>query len=226
MQDFVVDRLTPVGMTDKTPAPETDSLLPTRQSLLSRLRDCQDQAGWREFFDTYWRLIYNVARQAGLNDSEGQEIVQNTFIYLTRRMSNFQYDRARGSFKSWLRVVTRSRIHVFWRRQKRDGTVGHGASFEGTGEDIEAVPDPSADVLDDVWQKEWEDNLVSTALRRVRATVSSRQLLIFRLSMSGEFSLPQVAKKLGISLAQVYLARHRVGRLMKAELLRLKRETE
>ena len=38
-------------MTDRLPEPGTDSFLPTRQSLLSRLRDCQDQAGWREFFD-------------------------------------------------------------------------------------------------------------------------------------------------------------------------------
>ena len=41
--------------------PGTDSFLPTRQSLLSRLRDWQDQEGWREFFDTYWWLIYRVA---------------------------------------------------------------------------------------------------------------------------------------------------------------------
>jgi len=213
-------------MTEKIPDPETDSLLPTRQSLLSRLRDWDDQTGWREFFDTYWRLIYNVARKSGLNDSDAQEVVQNTFVYLTRRMSHFQYDRARGSFKSWLRVVTRSRIHGFWRMQKGDEKFVHGALSCGSGEEIEAVPDPSADAIDEVWQREWEQNLVSAALRRVRAKVSSRQLLMFRLSTLGELPLQQVAKKLGVNLAQVYLARHRVGRLMKAELLRLRQETE
>src|SRR5689334_22931328 len=96
--------------------PSTDSLLPTRQSLLSRLRDCQDQDGWREFFDTYWRLIYRVARQAGLDDSTAQDVVQNTFVYLTRRMPKFRYDATRGSFKSWLQHVTRSRILAFRRR--------------------------------------------------------------------------------------------------------------
>src|SRR6185436_17465109 len=96
--------------------PATDSLLPTRQSLLTRLRDWQDQDGWREFFDTYWPLIYRVARQAGLEDGAAQDVVQNTFIYLTRRMPKFRYDPERGSFKSWLRRVTRSRISVFRRR--------------------------------------------------------------------------------------------------------------
>src|SRR6185503_19449815 len=96
--------------------PGTDSLLPTRQSLLTRLRDWQDHDGWREFFDTYWRLIYRVARQAGLDDATAQDVVQNTFIYLARRMPNFRYDPARGSFKSWLRRVARSRVSVFRRR--------------------------------------------------------------------------------------------------------------
>ena len=90
-----------------TGEPNTASLLPTRRSLLSRLRDWQDQTSWRDFFDTYWRLIYNVARKCGLADAEAQDVVQNTFIYLSRRMPNFRYDRQRGSFKSWLRVVTR-----------------------------------------------------------------------------------------------------------------------
>jgi hypothetical protein len=75
-----------------TAEPATDSLLPTRQSLLARLRDWHDQAGWREFFETYWRLIYNVARRTGLPDAEAQDVVQNTFIYLARRMPNFRYE--------------------------------------------------------------------------------------------------------------------------------------
>ncbi|MBK7998197.1 MAG: sigma-70 family RNA polymerase sigma factor [Verrucomicrobia bacterium] len=121
--------------------PGTDSLLPTRASLLTRLRDCQDQAGWREFFDSYWRLIYSVARKSGLQDSQAQDVVQNTFIYLSRRMPNFRYDPARGSFKSWLRVVTRSRIHEFLRRERQaEGRVVE--SLPGSGEDLLRNPFP------------------------------------------------------------------------------------
>jgi RNA polymerase sigma-70 factor (ECF subfamily) len=213
-------------MAENVAEPGTDSLLPTRQSLLSRLRDWQDEAGWREFFDMYWRLIYNVARKSGLADAEAQDVVQNTFIYLARRMRGFHYDPARGSFKSWLRVVTRSRIHVFWRTQKADEKFIREPLPDAADDDVEAQPNASADALDEVWQREWEENLVNTALRRVRAKVSSQQLLIFRLSTLGELPLAQVAKKLGVNLAQVYLARHRVGRLLKAEVLRLRKETE
>lgn len=206
--------------------PGTDSLLPTRASLLTRLRDCQDQAGWREFFDSYWRLIYSVARKSGLQDSQAQDVVQNTFIYLSRRMPNFRYDPARGSFKSWLRVVTRSRIHEFLRRERQaEGRVVE--SLPGSGEDLlESIPDPSGDALDELWQREWEENLVATALRRVRAKVSSQQLMIFRLAALGDLPVAQVARKLDVNIAQIYLARHRVGKLFKAEIERLRAETE
>ena len=36
-------------------------LIPTRASLLDRLKDWQDETSWKVFFDTYWKLIYNAA---------------------------------------------------------------------------------------------------------------------------------------------------------------------
>jgi RNA polymerase sigma factor (sigma-70 family) len=207
--------------------PGTDSLLPTRQSLLSRLRDWQDQDGWREFFDTYWRLIYNVARRSGLADAEAQDVVQNTFIYLARRMPKFRYDRGRGSFKSWLCRVTRSRISIFRRRaESKEPSLPELGLEEDEAKVWESIPDPAGDTLDEIWQREWEDNLVKAALRRIRTKVSAEQLMIFELAALGEVPLKQVARKLDVSLMQVYLARHRVGKLFKEEVARLRRDTE
>ena len=211
-------------MTTTLPEPGTDSFLPTRQSLLSRLRDCGDDAGWREFFEMYWRLIYNVSRKSGLADAEAQDVVQNTFIYLTRKMPKFRYDPARGSFKSWLRVVTRSRISVHRRQAGVEPVLRE--SFADTDDELAQIPDASGDALDEVWQRGWEENLLETALRRVRAKGSAQHLLIFRLATLNGLPLTQVAKKLGVSVPQVYLARHRVGKVFKAGVAQLRRETE
>jgi len=141
--------------------PRTESLVPTRQSLLSRLRDCEDQEGWREFFDTYWRLIYKVARESGLEDAQAQDVVQTTFIYLTRRMPKFQYDRARGSFKAWLLRVTRSRILTLRRRSgSKEVAFSEFSQDEDETSAWESVPDPSGDVLDEICQREWEQNVI------------------------------------------------------------------
>lgn len=202
-------------------------MLPTRQSLLSRLRDVQDHEGWHEFFDTYWRLIYNVSRKAGLANAEAEDVVQETFIYLSRRMVGFHYDRARGSFKSWLRVVTRSRISVRRRSEnRRQPLIREPLPAEDDAASWEAIPDPAGDEFDQEWQREWEAHLMETAQRRVRAKVSSQQLLIFRLATVNALPPNQVAKKLGVSIPQVYLARHRVGKLLKSEVAQLRRETE
>jgi len=94
---YVVADLPPIIM-----APRFEDSIPTRHSLLLRLKQWDDTASWREFFETYWELIYNVARKAGLSDAEAQDVVQETVIGVARRIGDFEADPRRGSFKSWL----------------------------------------------------------------------------------------------------------------------------
>ena len=95
--------------TDTMPNDATD-FLPTRRSLLSRLKNYDDQASWQEFFDTYWKLIYGVARKAGLTDAEAQDAVQETVIAVSKHIGDFNYDPAKCTFKTWLLLLTRQRI--------------------------------------------------------------------------------------------------------------------
>src|SRR5215510_10488861 len=89
---------------------DPDEFIPTRRSLLSRLKSWDNQDSWREFFSTYWRLIYSVAIKAGLKDAEAQDVVQDTILSVAQRMPGFKYDPALGSFKSWLLLIIRRRI--------------------------------------------------------------------------------------------------------------------
>jgi DNA-directed RNA polymerase specialized sigma24 family protein len=70
---------------------EPDSIA-TRQSLLARLKDVEDQESWRDFFETYWEPIYRVALKHGLNDADAQELVQETVISVARKIEGFVYD--------------------------------------------------------------------------------------------------------------------------------------
>src|SRR6185295_18148826 len=93
--------------------------IPTRKSLLTRLKNWDDQEGWRQFFDTYWRLIYSVARRTGLSDADAEDIVQETVLAVAKQMPSFHYDPARGSFKNWLLLITRRRIIQFQRKRSK-----------------------------------------------------------------------------------------------------------
>src|SRR2546428_5319163 len=96
----------------------------TRYSLLNRLKDLGDHASWQDFFDTYWRLIYNVAVKAGLTDAEAQDVVQETVIAVARKIAEFKADPAYGSFSAWRMRLTRWRIADVFRRPV---IVGHQA---------------------------------------------------------------------------------------------------
>jgi len=112
----------------------TEEFVPTRYTLLSRLRDWEDNDSWKEFFDTYWRLIYSVARKSGLTEVESQEVVQETVISVAKHIHKFRHDRKLGSFKGWLRNLTRWRIELAAARLRRsDGTVAAIAHQVGYG---------------------------------------------------------------------------------------------
>lgn len=46
-----------------TVEPFDEDSIPTRKSLLGRLKDWEDQESWHVFFDTYWKLIYRFVPQ-------------------------------------------------------------------------------------------------------------------------------------------------------------------
>src|SRR5215831_6477349 len=87
-----------------------EDMIPTRYSLLSRLQDRDDQESWKDFFDTYWQLIYALAIRAGLTPTEAQDVVQETVISVAKHIHKFKRNRSLGSFKGWLRNIIRWRI--------------------------------------------------------------------------------------------------------------------
>src|SRR5438034_7586607 len=67
-------------------------LLATRRSLVDRLGNWDDHSRWQEVFETYWKLIYSVARKAGLSDAEAQDVVQETVITVAKNVGKLGYD--------------------------------------------------------------------------------------------------------------------------------------
>src|ERR1019366_6718401 len=112
-----------------------DELIPTRQSLLSRLKDWEDWASWQDFFHTYWKLIYKTAREAGLEANEAEEVVQETLISISKAIRSFEYDPEKGSFKAWLRRNTIWRIGDRLRAKERDRSLSGRISAQWPGAD-------------------------------------------------------------------------------------------
>lgn len=202
-----------------------NDLIATRATLIHRLKNWQDQSSWQDFFDTYWKLIYDVARRSGLTDTEAQDVVQETMISVARHMPNFHYDPALGSFKAWLLNLTRWRItdqlrkrnHFPHSRSSSDDT----ATAVGT---VSELIDPASEDISKLWDTEWERNLLDAAIARVKRSVDPRKYQIFDLCTNKGWRPEKVAETFGVPVGQVYLAKHRVTRMIKTEVKRLEKE--
>jgi len=201
---------------------QPDEFIPTRQSLLSRLKDWDDKASWRDFFNTYWKLIYSVGLKAGLTEEEAQDLVQDTMLSVAKQMPSFRYDPKLGSFKAWLLLITQRRLTDYWRnrppwvgekRPLRDETSRTSTTNQ--------IPAASEFHMETVWDEEWQKNLVGAAMENVKRKITPRQYQIFDLYVIKEWPVRDVTRTLHVSAAQVYLAKLRVSRMVQAEIRRL-----
>jgi RNA polymerase sigma-70 factor (ECF subfamily) len=204
--------------------------IPARQSLLARLKDVGDQKSWSEFFEAYWRLIHATASKAGLTDAEAQEVVQEVMIAAAKKMPEFTYDPEMDSLKGWLLSVTRWKVADQFRKRRTPGEspdLAGGSPAPPTDDDtartstVERVPDPAGLALDSIRESEWRENLLRAALERVRQAVNPAHYEMYHLHVVQGLTPRETARALGVSTAAVYLARHRVGRLVRREIRKL-----
>jgi RNA polymerase sigma factor (sigma-70 family) len=193
-------------------------LAPTRLSLIERLRNLDDHGSWQEFFDTYWRLIYCAAVKGGLSDAEAEDVVQETIIGIARNMENFRYEPEICSFKGWLMRVTRCRIIDHLRKAPgRKHTFVPLPTDTKTGEGQLMTGSTAERAFEDLWDEEWQKNLVDAAMERVKRKVAPEHYQIFYLHSVKGMSARDIGALLGASVAKVYVVRHRVARVIKNE---------
>ena len=82
----------------------------TRASLLLRLRDPRDHEAWVEFDSRYEPVVYRVLRRASLQDADAVEVLQKLFLAVNRNIGHWEHVGDRGSFRGWLRRVTRNLV--------------------------------------------------------------------------------------------------------------------
>ncbi|HUA67129.1 MAG TPA: sigma-70 family RNA polymerase sigma factor [Candidatus Saccharimonadales bacterium] len=199
-----------------------DELIATRTTLLNRLKNWQDNSSWQDFFDTYWKLIYRVALKAGLNNTEAQDVVQETMISVAKHMPTFEYDRTIGSFKAWLLNMTRWRITDQLR--KRDALAAT-ATVTDT-QIMDKMADPVSHALDALWDTEWETQLLEAAVDKVKRRLDPQKYQIFDFYVNKEWPSDKVAETFGIPVAQVYLAKHRITEMIAEEVKKLEMKTK
>ena len=199
--------------------------LKTRPSLIKRLRNRDDRDSWREFFNSYSGLIYGLAIKSGLNAEEAEDVVQETLATLWKNLDNYEYRPQDCSFKSW--IFKNAKWQIVDQIRKRAKFPTASAKPNTTTDQtptVERIPNDAPPELDQLWDEEWQQNLLNVAISRVKEKLSIREFQIFDLYVLKSWSVAEVKKMLHVSAAHIYVAKHRVSALIRKEIKKLEGE--
>lgn len=177
----------------------------TRASLLIRVRSVADEAAWREFVQLYAPLIHAYALRRGLQYADAAEIVQQTLTCVAQAMPHFDYDASHGSFRGWLFTVTRNCVYKSLARRPKTPIATGETAFQRELAQIEA---PSDD--EHAWNREYQLRLFQHAAFKAKGEFRTRTWNAFWFVAVEGDSPATVAKRLGMSVGGVYIAKSRV----------------
>jgi RNA polymerase sigma-70 factor (ECF subfamily) len=158
--------------------------------------------------EIYGPLVYEYGRRHGLQDADAADLTQEVLRAVARSAGEFRYDPGRGSFRSWLFTVSRTKrinLGVKGARQPR----GSGAS--DVIEQLNQIPDRAAHESESaLWDRAFEQRLLDWAAERIRGEFKESTWRAFALTALEGASPQSVAAELGITIGAVYAARYRV----------------
>ncbi len=197
--------------------PESDNLR-TRASLLQRLGDGGADQDWQHFYELYAPLIHSFAVRCGCNASLTSDILQETMIVLTQKLPEFEYDKEKGSFRSWLLHIVFCRVADLHRKQRssrRREDEFWNLRHELPNEDSE---------LQEKWDEEWHANLLRHSLRRLRQELTPNAYQIFSELVLQKKDVEEVAKANEMNANAVYQQKHRAMKRFKQIAIDIEKE--
>ena len=202
----------------------SESDLPTRPSLLLRLRDTADNEAWTQFGLIYGPAIFSWCRQCGLQQADAEDIASELAIRLFPALKKFDYDPARGRFRDWLHTLVRHEISDFVKhRQHRMRGSGDSTVLKA----LESMPDKSETLVqsfEEADEREYMRDLLPIAEERVRPKVSKTTWIIYEERVKKGRPTREVAAELGMSEASVDVQCGRVQGYLKREIEKLRSE--
>lgn len=193
-----------------------DAWLPTtRATLLARLRhDPLNDGAWDEFVEHYGRHIYRWCRQWRLQDADAEDVTQEILLKLARKLREFTYN-PESSFRGWLKTVA----HHAW----RDFADGRNR-VRATGDDRIFEVLQSVEARDDLIQKleeAFDFELLEAAKVQVRLRVAPHTWEAFQLMAIEGRPVAEVADKVQMQVAMVYVAKSKVKKMLQEEIQKL-----
>lgn len=185
----------------------------TSLTLLCQVQ-ARDPAAWRRLVRLYSPLVFHWCRRAGLTAEDSGDAVQEVFLAVAGKVTDFRRDTAGDSFRGWLRGICRFKVADHFRAAaSRPTATGGDTAYR----DLLQVADPPGAGADEEDPAADRGHLLTAALELVRNDFAPATWEAFRLYAVQGRPATEVAKELGIRLDSVYQAKARVFRRLRDE---------
>ncbi len=205
-------------------------MLPTRPSLLARLRNHDESAawqkGWEEFYALYHPVIFGHAIKKGLGETDAEDVVQEIVVGVAGKLPTFQYDPAICSFKTWLFRNAGHKIADHFRKQGREARgINPEANMKENCDAITEIADENAMAPDREWDLMFERRLREAAIEDVtnRVKPMTMRLYLYHVIYGNSVENTVTAFRASqITPESVYVAKHRVQKMVDETVDRLR----
>jgi RNA polymerase sigma-70 factor (ECF subfamily) len=192
----------------------------TRITLLGRLRrDPTNASAWAEFVDLYGPKVMGWCQKWRLQEADAQDVTQNVLLKLAQKLRDFTYDPSK-SFRAWLKTVAQNACSDFLQSKHRPG-IGSGDSQVHTI----LVNAEARDDLVKHLEEEFDREILEEAMLHVRLRVAPQTWQAFWLTAWEGLSGAEAARRIPMQVAQVYVAKRRVQKMLQEEVAQLEGPT-
>jgi RNA polymerase sigma-70 factor (ECF subfamily) len=162
-------------------------------------------------------VVYGFARKRGLQDADAADLMQEVFRAVSAAIGRLDYNPERGTFRSWLFTVTRSKLANFLNGRRRHPRGSGDSDAQERLEEQSAPGDDGAAL----WDREYEQRVFHWATEQVRGEFQEATWQAFWLTAVEGRNAKEVGQRLGLSPGAVYVAKSRVLARLKEEVLHL-----
>jgi RNA polymerase sigma factor (sigma-70 family) len=188
---------------------------PTGVTLFNVIDHRDNPQVWQRFVLRYGPLIATWCRGWRLQEADVHDVVQEVLIRLYRHIGAFQRQQD-GSFRAYLKKVTHS---VLWNHDQARRRPGQGS---GDSEVQKLLEDLTAtEQLTEKLDREFDREILEEATARVQCRVEAHTWEAFRLSALEGMPGKDVAERLGMKRATVFVAKSKVTKMLKEEIAKL-----
>lgn len=173
----------------------------TTSALIAALHDAANHEAWREIDERYRPILVNVARRAGLSDTDAADVAQDALADLFKSFQDKRYDRSRGRLRQWLLGIARLKIADARRGKARAAGPLDTSIPEHAGNDAWTT----------AWESEQRTAILAQALEELRKSdkMQPHTLQAFELVALRHVPVADAAAQLGLTAQEVYLAKSR-----------------